>query len=360
MLGAGWFYIAPNIIPGINGEGDFCTLSISINPLGGGSVSPPSSNRHEQGTQVTLTATPATCYRFTHWSGDASGASSTLTITMDSDKSVVANFSKVPYSLTTSVSPSGSGSITPSSGSYDCGESVTLTATPASCYRFDYWEGDALGASSTITITMNSNKNVVANFTTIRYSLSTSVSPSGSGSIAPSSGSYDCGESVTLTATPASSRYVFDHWAGDVLGSSSTVTVTMTSNKNIIANFRDICPQRIEFKIPGVGFIGPSPRWVEYSKWLQQGEEVTCSVQLKGGSLAYGWDWTWWVKVYDPANNVYRSWDKKLEQKLPSVIEFDFRASYEGEYKIRIIHKEFYDKEGIMTIWPPSWRQTEY
>jgi uncharacterized repeat protein (TIGR02543 family) len=68
------------------------------------------------------------------------------------------------YTLTTSVNPPGSGSVSPSSGTYSAGTSVTLIATPASGYVFNHWGGDASGTSTSITITMDSNKDVVAYF----------------------------------------------------------------------------------------------------------------------------------------------------------------------------------------------------
>jgi len=68
------------------------------------------------------------------------------------------------YTLSTSVSPSGTGSVSPPSGQYEEGSQATLTATPASGYTFDYWSGDASGSSATITITMDSNKSITAHF----------------------------------------------------------------------------------------------------------------------------------------------------------------------------------------------------
>jgi uncharacterized repeat protein (TIGR02543 family) len=49
---------------------------------------------YEPGTQATLTATPNPGYRFTGWTGDASGTDNPLTITMDADKTVGATFEK--------------------------------------------------------------------------------------------------------------------------------------------------------------------------------------------------------------------------------------------------------------------------
>ena len=227
-------------------------VAVSVSPPGSGSVkvsirSPDGLEQSyevrttdtqlvDAGSTVTLAATASTCYRFDHWSGDVSGTSSTVTVTMDSNKHIVTNFSKIIYSLTTSVNPSGSGSIDPSNGNYDCGESVTLTATASTCYRFDYWSGDVSGTSSTVTVTMDSNKHIVANFSKIIYSLTTSVNPSGSGSIDPSNGTYDCGESVTLSAT-SSSGYQFDQWSGTDDNYVNPTTVTMTDNKSVTVYF---------------------------------------------------------------------------------------------------------------------------
>jgi uncharacterized repeat protein (TIGR02543 family) len=92
---------------------------------------------------------------------------------MKSNKNITAVFKKI-YTLTTSVDPAGGGSISvdpvgggstsPSSGTYDAGSTVKLTATPASGYLFDHWEGDASGNVATVTITMDDNKSVTAIF----------------------------------------------------------------------------------------------------------------------------------------------------------------------------------------------------
>jgi len=140
------------------------TLTTAITPSGSGSVSP-SSGTYDDGTRVTLTASPASGYGFSHWSGDATGTSPTTTVTMNRNISVTANFALVArYKLSTAINPSGSGSVTPSSGTYDDGTRVTLTASPASGYGFSHWSGDATGTSPTTTVTMNRNISVTASF----------------------------------------------------------------------------------------------------------------------------------------------------------------------------------------------------
>ncbi|MDM8000849.1 MAG: cell wall-binding protein, partial [Dehalococcoidia bacterium] len=55
----------------------------------------PPTGPYVAGLPVELTAVPAPLYKFSHWSGDASGTSPVTTITMDSDKTVVAHFEQI-------------------------------------------------------------------------------------------------------------------------------------------------------------------------------------------------------------------------------------------------------------------------
>jgi hypothetical protein len=71
------------------------------------------------------------------------------------------------YTLSISISPSDGGTISPAGGQYSSGTQITLTATPAAGYTFGQWGGSASGSSSTTTITMNSDKNVIANFISV-------------------------------------------------------------------------------------------------------------------------------------------------------------------------------------------------
>jgi len=77
------------------------------------------------------------------------------------------------------------------------------------------------------------------------YSLTTSVSPSGVGTVAfsPPGGKYPSGLQVQLLAVPANPiEYAFDYWSGDIPGTidktSSLINITMDSNKNIVAHFK--------------------------------------------------------------------------------------------------------------------------
>ncbi|MDO8637800.1 MAG: hypothetical protein Q7R34_16450 [Dehalococcoidia bacterium] len=68
------------------------------------------------------------------------------------------------YTLNVSLAPQEGASVSPPGGVYEAGVQVTLTATPPSGFAFDYWDGDVTGNTSTINITMNSNKSITAHF----------------------------------------------------------------------------------------------------------------------------------------------------------------------------------------------------
>jgi hypothetical protein len=69
------------------------TLNVSADPaLGGTVMMAPNQATYAFGTNVTLTATPASGYYFLNWSGDASGSVNPLSIVMTGDKTIVANF----------------------------------------------------------------------------------------------------------------------------------------------------------------------------------------------------------------------------------------------------------------------------
>jgi uncharacterized repeat protein (TIGR02543 family) len=140
--------------------------TLTINAVNGSVSKTPDKTSYAYGDVVTLQAVPNAGYNFSGWSGDASGTSSTVTVTMNANKSVTARFTANTYTLTVAAT-NGSVTKNPDKASYSYGETVTLRAVPDTGYSFSGWSGDASGTSSTITITMNTNKSVTATFTSV-------------------------------------------------------------------------------------------------------------------------------------------------------------------------------------------------
>ena len=212
--------------------------TLTLTSSGGGTTDPtPGSYTYDEGTQVAISAIPDNGYEFSGWSGDASGTDNPLTIAMDSNKSIKANFVQQTAQYTLTITAVAGGTTNPAPGSYTYveGTQVAITAIADGGYRFTGWSGDASGLTNPITVTMNSNKSVKANF--IRQYTLTLISGNG-GTTEPTPGEhvYDEGTEVTITAI-AETNYRFGEWSGDASGTSNPITVTMNSDKSITASF---------------------------------------------------------------------------------------------------------------------------
>jgi len=78
---------------------------------------------------------------------------------------IVGSTTGAGYTLSVNTTGSGTVSKNPDKSSYTSGESVTLTAVPATGYQFSGWGGGASGTTNPLTLTMNSNKTISATFT---------------------------------------------------------------------------------------------------------------------------------------------------------------------------------------------------
>ncbi len=229
------------------------TLTTSVSPQFGGviGISPEhSDNIYLSKSVVQLTAYPGGGKAFAGWSNDASGMSNPLNLVMDGNKNVTAVFTNIPvesqFVLTTNVTPSGSGSIELSpdnaDGKYDSNTVVQLTAVPGSGKKFSGWSGAVTGTNNPINVTMTAAKSVTATFTDIpvgpTVTLTTNVSPAGSGSITvdPPGTSFSSNAVVTLTAVPASGK-IFVRWTGASTATTNPISLTLSGNKSITAVF---------------------------------------------------------------------------------------------------------------------------
>jgi uncharacterized repeat protein (TIGR02543 family) len=69
------------------------SLTVNVSPVDSGTVAvSPVSASYASGSSVSLTATPASGYAFSGWSGDATGSTNPKTLTMDGNKVVTAEF----------------------------------------------------------------------------------------------------------------------------------------------------------------------------------------------------------------------------------------------------------------------------
>ena len=141
---------------------------VSIETTEGGTVSY-AGGSIQAGQTVTVNATPSDGYKFTGWSGDATGNENPLTVTVYSNTNITANFERIKYVLNVGVVGSGQVSQTVISSSkkgeeYNAGTVIRLNANPNSGSLFTTWSGSTTETSSEIDITIDGTKSVTATF----------------------------------------------------------------------------------------------------------------------------------------------------------------------------------------------------
>ncbi len=99
-----------------------------------------------------MTANPASEeYYFSDWTGDITDSVNPVTVTMDNDHTITANFSAHPrYLLIIETTEGGSVNINPEQTDYLEGTVVNILAIPDSAYKFVNWTGDVSVSDSVI------------------------------------------------------------------------------------------------------------------------------------------------------------------------------------------------------------------
>lgn len=196
------------------------TLTISASE--GGTIST-EGGTYDEGTEITITASPEEGYKFVGWEGSDS-LSSTINITLNDNTTLQALFSLLPLQYTLTLSANEGGSVSTEGGIFDEGTQIAATATPDEGYRFLGWKGYDSNDNS-ILITVNSNSTITALFEAIPL-FTISVASSQGGTVSSEGGTFTEGVQFTLTATP-NSGYEFAGWEeNDDLNPSLTITVT--------------------------------------------------------------------------------------------------------------------------------------
>jgi hypothetical protein len=141
--------------------------TLTINAINGSVEKNPNQPTYNHGTSVQLIPKADEGYHFISWSGEIPIGHETdnpLIVTMDSNRTIAANFGKASYSLTINAM-NGSVSVNPPTGPYDYGTVVTLTPIPNDrSWKFKEWGGDTTGIANPLYLIINGDKNITANF----------------------------------------------------------------------------------------------------------------------------------------------------------------------------------------------------
>jgi hypothetical protein len=270
------------------------------------------------GAKLTVSAAPYAASSFNRWTIDGMTATTAeaLPVTMDAPHIVNADFSKTGALLT--LRKTGVGTITSNppgitcneacsmaTGGFASGSMVALRVFTVSPDVFNSWGGDcaAIGTPAMCVITMNGDKNVVANFGGVQtFTVDVTKAGSGAGNITSSPSGIDCGVNcnstfnantpVTLTAHPAQAS-MFAGWSGDCTG-NGTCMLGLTQNQNVTATFTGVSyPLTVTVNGPGSGTVTSTPAGISCNPTCMsnygQGQMVTLTAQPAMVNTFSGW-----------------------------------------------------------------------
>jgi hypothetical protein len=238
-LGAITTYTFSNVTAAHTIAANFAINTYTITASAGahGAIAPEGATTLDYGSGQTYTITPATNYHVADVlvDGVSVGAVTSYPFTnVASDHTIAASFSIDSYALTVNATH-GTVVRNPDALTYDNGTVVALTATPATGYHFVNWTGDVTSTDNPVTVTMNANKAVTANFAIDTYTL-TVTAVNGTATRVPDQTMYDYMSPVQLTAVPGTG-YHFVEWTGALTGSTNPATIVMDANKAVTATF---------------------------------------------------------------------------------------------------------------------------
>ncbi len=255
-------------------------FKLALSTTGSGTIqSNPAGDTFPAGTKVTLTATPAAGWRFEGWSGDLTGTDNPAVITIDRDKSISANFTPLPPTITAQpvlqTAPAGSNVIF----------TVVASGAPPLTYQWKK-NGVEIAGATTDTLSLSnvqlSDAGIytvaVSNFAGSVQSSPATLSVTSTAGLTIMNDSFADGERLTLsppnsatwlkaqsstvaTAATGSTRFTWNTTSADMIsayftraGSPVTLGVGDTLNVSLTFSFTGLNPGAIAAPAPGLRF----------------------------------------------------------------------------------------------------------
>ncbi len=229
---------------------DIQTLTIIIEGTGStdpaGGPAPGIAHNFSKDSLITVAATPGmNGWAFNGWTGDTgfgNRASQYLTVTMDQDRTITANYVTADWDVT--IGFTGNGSVWPDPGTYgmlDGAEMEVVANIFENSDAFDHWEGLPEGANSYDigpNFIVHSDLTITAVFGPGDYSLTTTVSGGGSADyVSHPAGVYNyfSGRYAHLEVRPNAGTY-WGGYSGDVNTYDFFYRLLMDGNKNVTIN----------------------------------------------------------------------------------------------------------------------------
>ncbi len=279
--------VTANFIPG----DWFLTLNTS-GSFGGGTNPNPGTYAYLDGQTATISAWSNTSTYFSGWTGSITDDTPNISVVMDGNKTVTANYVSSGYAL--NVNTQGQGNINLNGWYYlASGTQPVLKANVWGGWVFSEWTGDLpVGADAhnpELPVLMDQDRSIIGVFIQDSKTLTVIIDGPGStspaGSAAPgTSYEYNSGQNVCVQALGVAEG-AFEYWSGDIGGSNptgNTVCVNMDQDRTITAHYT-AANWSLTLVASGNGSTNPAPGTYGYLN----GTWAYFSVNLLSGGDAF-------------------------------------------------------------------------
>ncbi len=172
-------------------------------------------------------------YIFDGWFTELEGGVEVTEITIESDTTLYAHWSKIKYNLI--YDSNGGSSVAPQS--YDKGTTVTTFPVPVRTgYQFDGWFTMLSGGTEVKSVEMTSNKTLFAHWTKIIVNYTLTFKNSDSTTV--DSRTVEDGTTVSDFPTLTKEGYTFAGWFTAITGGTKVTSIRVTSNITLYAQWK--------------------------------------------------------------------------------------------------------------------------
>lgn len=248
------------------------TLTVTVNDTLMGSVI--GGGNYPLGDTVNIEAVPNAGYEFLQWHDSITDNPRDILFTQDT--TFTAYFGLAEYSITTAVTPEGTGTVT-EGGIYHYGDTITLVAVADSSYLFLRWDDGNTDNPRDVIVTQSAT--FIAYFVNAECTIETLVTPEGTGTVT-GAGTYPYGDTIVLIATPITG-YEFISWNDG--NTENPRTLVVTENQTYTAQF-DIIQHVVTTVVTPEG-----SGTVEGGGIYPYGETVTLTAQNNTGYIFKMW-----------------------------------------------------------------------
>lgn len=267
------------------------TIDVEPNPAHGGDVS--GSGDYEDGTSVTITASPKAGFRFLEWieNGSQVSTDASYTFTVNGNRKLTAVFEPAPkptFHIELSATQGGTVS---GGGNYEEGTTVTACATPDEGCQFLYWteNGEQISTKDAYSFAVACDRTLTAVFEAIPVpdskpvcEIHVTATPGGA---ATGGGSFVEDESVTVEAAP-DEGYRFLYWTEDnqPVCNEASYSFPAKNSRSLVAVF-----ELIPIPTYSINVTSTTGGTVEGDGQYKQGETVTVTALPDNGYCFISW-----------------------------------------------------------------------